>query len=247
MFCLLLARKFFPADIWVGNHITVSREGGIMRKYFCLMALLAVLIVPAATFAAEMVGMYITPKFVDSLQNTGSVGGSSGVSSQTWNTIGGGVAVGINMQYLTDVKAPLRLELEYASRTSIRSEWNASLGGRENLKASWQTQTFFINGYWDIDTGSPITPYIGVGAGPRYTYESMTSGPNNARHHTHAGNWGLAFNAGAGVAYAFNENVSLDIGYRFAGLGESELKHRGNTVRNYMTTNEFLAGMRLSF
>ena len=218
-----------------------------MRKYFCLAALLAVLTLPAVSFAAEMTGMYITPKFVDSIQNTGSVGGWSGVSSQTWNTVGGGIAVGVTMRYLSDVKAPLRFELEYASRTPLSGEWNASLGDRQNLKSKWQVQTLFINGYWDIDTGTALTPYVGVGVGPSRIYQSMTSGPSNSRHSTEDYNWGLAWNAGAGVAYAFIDNVSLDVGYRFAGLGESELKHRGNTVRNYLTTNEFTAGLRFSF
>lgn len=218
-----------------------------MKRFIYWAALLAVLTLPTASFAAEMTGMYITPKFVDSLQNTGSVGGSGGVSSQTWNTVGGGLAVGVNLRHLSEARAPLRFELEYANRSSLRGEWNASLGERRNLKSLWHVQTLFLNGYWDIDTGSALTPYIGVGIGPSMIYEGMTSGPTNNRHHTGGYNWGLAWNAGAGVAYAFTENVALDVGYRFAGFGESEIKHRGNTVRNYLTANEFMAGLRFSF
>lgn len=217
-----------------------------MKKILCLLALVGALTLPMAS-GAEAAGMYITPKFLDSLQNTGSVGGSDGLSSQTWNTVGAGIAVGLNLREFTDVGAPIRVEFEYASRGKLQSEWNGDLGNRERVKAAWQVQTFLINGYWDIDTGTAFTPYIGAGLGTSYIYESMTSGPSNARHSTDDHNWGFAWNVGAGVAYAFTESVALDLAYRFAGFGESSLKHNGGTVNNYMTANEFMAGVRFSF
>ena len=217
-----------------------------MKKFLFVLALVSALTVPFVS-SAEAAGMYITPKFLDSLQNTGSVGGSDGLSSQTWNSVGGAIAVGLNLRELTDVGAPIRVEFEYATRGTLKSEWNGSLGGRQGVKAAWQVQTFMVNGFWDIDTGSPFTPYIGAGLGTSNIYESMTSGAANARHHTEDHNWGFAWNVGAGVAYAFTESVALDVGYRFAGFGESTLKHSGGNVSNYMTANEFTAGVRFSF
>lgn len=217
-----------------------------MRKITYILALVGVLVFAAAP-GAHAAGMYITPKFLDSIQNTGSVGGSGGLSSQTWNTVGGAIAAGLNLREYTDVGAPVRVEVEYGSRSGLRGEWNGSLGNRQNPKAAWQVQTFLVNGYWDIDTGSQLTPYIGAGIGASYIYESMTSGPANARHTTSNSNWGLAWNVGGGLAYAFTDNMALDLGYRFIGLGESSLKHRGGEVNNYMTANEITAGLRLSF
>lgn len=217
-----------------------------MRKILYMMALMAALAMPMVA-EAEAAGMYITPKFLDSLQNTGSVGGSDGLSSQTWNTVGGAIAVGLNLREFTDVGTPIRVEFEYGTRTTMKSEWNASLGAREGLKAEWQVQTFQINGYWDIETGTAFTPYLGAGVGASYIHEGMTSGSGGNRHYTEDSNWGLAWNVGAGVAYAISDNLALDLQYRFAGLGESEVKHRGGNVTNYLTANEFLAGVRLSF
>lgn len=216
-----------------------------MRKVLYMMALVAALALPLAS-QAQAAGMYITPKFLDSLQNTGSVGGNDGLSSQTWNTVGGAIAAGLNFRDYTDVGAPIRLEFEYGTRNTMKTEWNASLGGRQNVKASWQVQTFQVNGYWDIETGTAFTPYIGAGIGASYITQSMTSGALY-RHYTEDSNWGLAWNVGAGVAYAFTDNVALDLQYRFAGFGESEMKHSGSTVSNYMTANEFMAGVRFSF
>lgn len=216
-----------------------------MKKIITLCTLLCVLALPGLASAES--GMYITPKFIDSLQNTGSVGGSDGLSSQTHNSIGGGIAVGMHMRNLTDGGVPIRLEFEYATRGNVHSEWDAGLRNRENLKATWQVQTFQINGYYDIDTGSAFTPYIGAGLGASAIYESMTSGPAGNRHTSSDTSMGFAWNVGAGVAYSFTDNVALDVGYRFAGFGNGTVKHQGNDVNNYMTANEFMAGLRFSF
>lgn len=217
-----------------------------MKNTLYMLALAVVLALSAAP-GAQAAGMYIAPKFLDSLQNTGSVGGSEGLSSQTWNTVGAALALGLDLREFTEVGMPVRVEMEYASRGMLRSEWNASLGDRQALKAAWQVQTLLANGYWDIETETSFTPYIGAGIGAAHFYESMTSGPAGARHSSSDTNWGLAWNVGGGVAYAFNESTALDVGYRFIGFGESSLKHGGNSVDNYMTANEFMAGLRVSF
>lgn len=218
----------------------------MMKKVVMSLALSAMLVFPMVS-GVHAAGMYITPKFIDALQNTGSVGGSDGLSSQTWNSVGAGIAVGLNLREFTEVGAPIRVELEYASRGKLKSEWNGSIGARNQVKAAWQVQTFMLNGYWDIDTGSAFTPYLGAGLGASYIYENMTSGMGGVRHSTEDYNWGFAWNVGAGVAYAFTDNVALDVGYRFAGYGESTIKNYGGNVHNYMTANEFSAGVRLSF
>ncbi|MEG2171987.1 MAG: outer membrane beta-barrel protein [Desulfovibrionaceae bacterium] len=216
-----------------------------MNKVITLCALLCVLALPC--MASAEAGMYITPKFLDSLQNSGSLGGSDGLSSQTHNSVGGALAVGMNLRNMSESGIPLRVEVEYATRGNTRSEWNASYGHRQDVKATWQVQTFQLNGYYDIDTGSAFTPYIGAGLGASAIYESMTSGPSSYRHHTEDTTMGFAWNVGAGFAYAFTDNVALDIGYRFAGFGNGSVKHNGNDVENYMTANEFMAGVRFSF
>lgn len=216
-----------------------------MKKIITLCTLVCMLALPG--FASAATGMYITPKFIDSLQNSGSVGGSDGLSSQTHNSLGAGIAVGLHMRDLTDSGVPLRFEFEYATRGNTSSEWNAGLLNREKLKASWQVQTFQINAYYDINTGSDFTPYIGGGLGASSIYESMTSGPANNRHNSSDTSMGFAWNVGAGVAYSFTENMALDVGYRFAGFGNGTVKHQGSDVDNYMTANEFMAGLRFSF
>lgn len=220
-----------------------------MKKFITVCALMCALtcalVVPGIANAEG--GIYIAPKFIDSLQNSGSVGGGDGLSSQTHNSTGFGLAVGLNMRNMTDSGVPLRFEFEYASRGNTRNEWNASYGNRQNLKATWQVQTFQVNGYYDIDTGSAFTPYVGGGLGASAIYESMTSGPQGARHSSTDTTMGFAWNVGAGVAYSFTDNIAVDVGYRFAGFGNGSVKHMGNSVENYMTANEFMAGLRVSF
>ena len=217
-----------------------------MRKFLYALALVALMALPFGS-QAQAAGMYITPKFLDSLQSSGSLNGGSGLSGQTWNSIGGALAVGANLREMTESSIPLRFEFEYATRGTLKAEWNGSLGLRAQPKASWQVQTFQLNGYWDIDTGTIFTPYIGAGIGASYIRSSMTSGPQYARHYTEDSSWGLAWNVGAGAAISLTDSVALDVGYRFAGFGESSIKHMGNNVTNYMTANEFTAGVRFSF
>jgi opacity protein-like surface antigen len=70
----------------------------------------------------------------------------------------------------------------------------------------------------------------------------------------------FAWNLGAGVGYAFTDNISLDVGYRFTGVGEGETKntdtsgtshHPGKTFEKWKTDDlyihQVMAGLRFTF
>ncbi|MFS8037251.1 outer membrane protein [Xanthobacter sp. AM11] len=68
--------------------------------------------------------------------------------------------------------------------------------------------------YWDVITISGFTPYLSAGAG--FAINSLDVPAALAP----AGNdWSFAWSAGAGVSYALNPRLSLDLGYRYASLG----------------------------
>jgi opacity protein-like surface antigen len=66
------------------------------------------------------------------------------------------------------------------------------------------------------------------------------------KHHTT-----FAWNAGGGLAYAFSENVSADLGYRFIGTGYCENKKwvEGDRVQlgSSPYIHEFYLGARFTF
>jgi opacity protein-like surface antigen len=140
---------------------------------------------------------------------------------------------------------PLRAEVEYAARGDVRASWDRSLyTGLRKFNALFNVQTLQANLYWDIDIGMPFKPFIGGGMGLSFIYaDYKTEGIFSYSDST----TGFAWNAGAGVAYPFNEFVTVDLAYRFAGFGHAEAGRGNGTTRNYMTANEFLLGLRLHF
>ena len=185
-------------------------------------------------------GFYLAPRFLNSLINTGEIS-SGNRASRTRHAFGGAIAAGYYLQNL-DSRIPLRAELEYAARANVRASWDSGAGAQQ-LKALFNVQTLQANVYWDIDTGTAFKPFIGGGLGASFIYaDYKTEGRSYSDSTT-----GLAWNAGAGIAYDFNESVTADLAYRFAGFGNAEASTQNRTTRNYMTANEFILGLRLNF
>lgn len=118
-----------------------------------------------------------------------------------------------------------------------------------------------LNVYYDIDTGTKFTPYVGAGIGYAHLKNktkvtgSTPAGALNLGSSESENNF--AWNVGAGVSYALNDKVSLDAGYRYSDYGNikesvsqkvSGLKEPLNVNGKYdVTSHEFLLGARYSF
>jgi opacity protein-like surface antigen len=114
-----------------------------------------------------------------------------------------------------------------------------------------KTQTYFINAYYDFDTRSAFTPYIGIGAGIAniksrafHDYGSgVVSGSDRSNN--------FVWNASVGGTYAFNKNLSLDVGYRYTDLGNLSgiVTSPGDAYKTKakLSSHEVLAGIRYSF
>ncbi len=189
-------------------------------------------------------GLYLAPRFLDSLTNTGDISGGGDRGSKTYNTVGGAIALGYYLSRL-DSRIPLRVELEYAARSNVNASWDRSFNtGTDKFKALFNVQTLQANLYWDIDTGTAFTPFIGAGAGLSFIYaDYQVENRNSISEYT----TGFAWNAGAGVSYAITEMFNVDLAYRFAGFGYAEAHSDHSNPKNYMTANEFLLGMRVNF
>lgn len=124
--------------------------------------------------------------------------------------LGGSFAAGVS----TKVNGgAVRAELEYNKNADAKKTHN--LYGRQ-VNMEIESQLFMINGYYDIDTGSKLTPYVGAGIGYAKIKgklsvlgESYSEDDNN-----------FAWQVGAGVGYALNDKVSLDAGYRYVDYGD---------------------------
>ncbi len=73
------------------------------------------------------------------------------------------------------------------------------------------------NLWYDIDTGSGFTPYIGGGAGVAYVKPTnFTFGSGTEAFNT--GSFAPAAQIGAGVKFDIADNMSVDLGYRAKGF-----------------------------
>ena len=143
-------------------------------------------------------------------------------SSKDVGVVGGKWAVGVSANVLE--KAALRAELEYgdtsASYTEFSGRDNGDPHSNEDRAGQIDSKTLFLNFYFDIDTGTIFTPYIGAGLGVHnaaldYNFKSgRYSIPE-----TRTSDWKFAWNVGAGVGVRVTQNLTLDLGYRYSDLG----------------------------
>ena len=191
-------------------------------------------------------GLYIAPRFLDSLTNTGEI--SSGQrASKTSNTFGGAIAAGFYLNRL-DPRIPLRAEIEYAGRGNVRASWNGNGDtGAKKFKAAFNVQTLQANVYWDIETSTSLKPFVGGGLGASFLYADYKATSFSGDSYSYDDTtMGFAWNVGVGVGYDINESITVDLAYRFAGFGNAEATYGRSTTKNYMTANEFLLGFRLN-
>lgn len=81
--------------------------------------------------------------------------------------------------------------------------------------------SFLLNGYFDIDTGSPVTPFISGGIGAaNIDIQDLTVYGENIE-------WGddtvFAYQLGAGLGIAVNETITIDVGYRYFGTSDADI------------------------
>ena len=90
----------------------------------------------------------------------------------------------------------------------------------ETSDDTFTAMSLMASGWYDLDVGSFLTPYLGVGAGATNLSVKLTTADDTWFDGV---GWGLAFQAGAGVALRVVAGFSLDIGYRFFGTLQTEV------------------------
>ena len=258
-----------------------------MKRIIGMLALAALLITPSLAFA-EQIGVYVAPKFVygyTQMQRMKAPGvydsgtpisiPSNKIGNKTDNAFGGALAIGYDFNKKFQV--PVRAELEYAifSEVSGKRSWDGNYpffdgvpsNNNVSTKQKLQIQTLFVNAYYDFRNSTAFTPWVGAGLGmafinskgnfffddPGYDPDEHFGLSLSSKTSTN-----FAWNVGAGVAYDFTSNISLDLGYRFAGLGKAETKSatgengynefltaKAKTSNVYM--HQLMLGLRFTF
>jgi opacity protein-like surface antigen len=118
-----------------------------------------------------------------------------------------------------------RLEIELAHRENDVDTINVDLIDFKG-DGDFSATSVMLNGYWDFETGSPVVPYIGGGIG----FANVSA--NNVKFFDELGavryvdddDNVFAYQLAAGLAFALNPALTLDLGYRFFGTSDPELE-----------------------
>lgn len=106
----------------------------------------------------------------------------------------------------------LELEASYSSQAWSSVEAFVSAG-------RIHTASLLGNFWFDMDTGTTFTPYVGGGVGGARVILDDFGGYFDSPS-VWAG-FGVAYQVGGGVIIDLGENVSMDVGYRYRGLVKS--------------------------
>lgn len=243
-------------------------------SFCCALCLLMSLFFVAPALAAEQTGLYIAPKFVygltqirdhkETVEFSGYGKESIKIGNETDSSFGATFAVGYD--FMKGFKVPMRAELEYGILSEVESKGKFSDDdGKINAKQKFNFHTLMLNAYYDIYTGTEWTPFVGAGVGLAFvnskgktSYADYTgSGEDFALSLSRKCNTNFAWQIGAGVNYAFTENVSIEAGYRFMGLGSAKTKTYTmtdgtdtltlNSKVDNIFMHQFSIGMRYAF
>ncbi len=218
------------------------------------------LLVPATASAADFSGIYIAPKIIGGIQtgraNVYNQDGRVPEFAKSFNkgVFGGGLALGYNFAKKMDV--PLRLELEYTAFTQASAS-KTFVDTPDVLRVNYKSsvQSLFVNAYFDINTGTSFTPYVGAGLGLGFNHFSTNASANGVREATLGSHTStnFAWNIGLGVAYNFNENVAVDLGYRYAQFGKGKTRvlyaagDKAQAKSGTIAMHQFVLALRYTF
>ncbi|MBF0562676.1 MAG: outer membrane beta-barrel protein [Alphaproteobacteria bacterium] len=137
-----------------------------------------------------------------------------------------------------------RTELEGAYRTNDVSGTGGALLG--NVGGSARTWSLMVNGLYDINTGTPFTPYLGAGVGVGFVNASL-SGTRPAGSPTGLYNGSdttFAYQAIAGVSYAVTPRLSLTADYRYVATTDASFNSGGASWNVENANHVLTAGFR---
>ena len=140
-----------------------------------------------------------------------------------------------------------RTELEGSYRANdVDGSSGAALGSAGGRARTWAAM---VNGFYDFDTGTRFTPYLGAGIGAGFFNASLTgTRPAGSAVGLYNGSdTTFAYQGIAGVSYAVTPNLSLTTDYRYFATTDATIKS-GGTKWNVENSNHVLtAGLRWSF
>ena len=218
-----------------------------MKRIIAALALVLTLALPGLA-AAEGTGMYLAPKFLMSIQDTGRWNVRPLWPVRAWTTTASlpWAARWLGYDFWPQQMLPLRAEIEFALRGNSEKSWDGVWDGTNfSTKGLWNTSTLFLNLYYDIQTGTPFVPisararvWPSIMWNTRCMVAAMVSAPATISP-TSPGTWARAWPT------TLTKNFAVDLGYRFMMMGYNEVSIGGSNISNQPYNNEFMLGPAL--
>ncbi|MBM9518971.1 porin family protein [Desulforhopalus vacuolatus] len=151
-----------------------------------------------------------------------------------------GLALGVAVGYA--VAGNMRFEGEFAYQENDLD--NVSFYGiGTDLTGDTASYAFLLNGYYDFKNTSAFTPFISGGVGMVQVEINNMNFPGSDDPDVSDDDTVFAYQFGAGVAYAVNEQISIDVKYRYFGTSDPEFE----TTEVEYSSNNIYAGVRIAF
>lgn len=229
-----------------------------LTAHLSLILLLLALAALPAFAAGEGLAPYVEAKLggsytqIDSIKNSSPVAAPAPANKTSVDGLVGvaGVAAGLNFKGLG---LPVRAEVEYSYHSQLSYNPNPTFVGAiipTSLKSDVDSQTVFANVYYDFETGTAFTPYVGGGLGMAWNHTKATgtviaTGVTQDYKNTKDS---FAWNVGAGCSYDLSANWKLNAGYRFVDLGKVTWGDSATSLASTdITSHEVLLGLRYQF
>lgn len=142
--------------------------------------------------------------------------------------VGWGGALAVGRQF-----GQFRAELEAAYQKASLSKFN--VGNITNIGGDVGMTTVMVNGYYEVPVADAFSVYGMVGMGAGYE-NTLVNNPTYPRLYDPSVAAAFAYKAGAGVSYAFTEQVAGDLGYEYLGVGADNF-----------TSHNIVASVRFKF
>jgi len=209
----------------------------MQKKKDCLLAACLAVLVPAAAVAGT--GPYIAADLGIAAVRDSGVTDSTVPGVTVVLSAERGMAFDVAVGY--DFGKP-RIEAEVAYQ---KNDLDAADFGIASLSLGGDVSSLavLVNGYYDFETGSPITPFLTVGFGIAKVDINDFSVPASGLPAVSDSDTEAAYQFGAGLGYQVSDRVTIDFAYRY--FGTADLKF--DTTRAEYSSHRFTAGVRVSF
>jgi opacity protein-like surface antigen len=209
-----------------------------MQKFIVSLTCSATLLsISTLTYSAN--GPYVSGNIGLSMPRDADVKDSTMPASVTFED-DEGIALGAAVGY---VLSNTRIEGEFAYQKNDLDKAKIPGGISTDVEGDISSTSFLLNGYYDFKNASNFTPFLGGGIGVSKVELSAVTVPGFGLVTSSIDDTVFAYQLSAGVAYAVNETVAVEIKYRYFVNTDLESDTREFTSRSH----NIYAGIRVFF